>query len=131
MAPFCLGIIFTSSLPFSKNNGKTFSKFSGFLSRKLQNGGNGLNGVDGAAAGTHGNGENGKRIGPRLAIEESGEGTRSTNGGNEDQIESRVDFLSDTSKLRSTHRQPDRNVKQAGKIIYKHIRSLMNHNRQN
>jgi hypothetical protein len=36
MAPFCLGIIFTSSLPFSKNNGKTFSKFSGFLSRKLR-----------------------------------------------------------------------------------------------
>jgi hypothetical protein len=58
-----------------------------------ENGGNGLNGVDGAAAGTHGNGGNGKRIGPRLAIEESGEGTRSTNGGNEDQIESRVEFL--------------------------------------
>jgi hypothetical protein len=36
IAPFCLGIIFTSSLPFSKNNGKTFSKFSGFLSRKLR-----------------------------------------------------------------------------------------------
>ena len=64
--------------------------------------------MDGAAAGTHGNGGNGKRKGPRLAIEESGEGTRSTNGGNEDQIESRVDFLSDTAKLRSSHGRPGR-----------------------
>jgi hypothetical protein len=72
--------------------------------------------VDGAAVGTHGNGENGKRIGPRLAIEESGEGTRSTNGGNEDQIESRVEFLPDTARLRSSQGRPGRNVKQAGKI---------------
>jgi hypothetical protein len=40
------------------------------------NGGNRFNGVDGSAASTHGNGANGNRKGPRLAIEESGEGTR-------------------------------------------------------
>jgi hypothetical protein len=61
-----------------------FNDAEGVARGASENGGNGLNGVDGAAAGTHGNGENGKRIGPRLAIEESGEGTRSTNGGNED-----------------------------------------------
>ena len=34
--PFFLGIIFSSPLRFSKSNGKTFSKFSGFLSRKIR-----------------------------------------------------------------------------------------------
>jgi hypothetical protein len=35
---------------------------------------------------------------------------------NEDQIESRVDFLSDTAKLRSSQGRPGRNVKQTAKI---------------
>jgi hypothetical protein len=84
-----------------------------------RNGVNGFNSADGAAAGNNGNGINipkQKRKGPRLEIDESGEGTISTNGGNEDQIESRVDFLSDTAKLRSSPGRPGRNVNQAGKI---------------
>ena len=83
------------------------------------NGGNEINGADGAAAGNNGNDINipkRKRKDPRLAIDESGEGTRSTNDGNEDQIESRVDFLSDTAKLRSSQGRPGRNVKQTAKI---------------
>ena len=100
---------------------------NGFNGKQIDDQGANENGINGVSVDdprpnsviNNGNGINipkQRRRGPRIVIDESGEGTRSTNGGNEDQIESRVDFLSDTAKLRSSQRRPGLNVKQAGKI---------------